>query len=146
MFKMRIRHLVVALALVVLAICLPGCGGGGGGTATGLAISSAQVLPTTWSSGGGNAAIESDITDSVPVTSATAVVTLPGGGTASVTLTQSPAGSVHYTGQYPVPANTGTAAQTYSVVISATDASQTVSASAIQFTISAPGTGFPPEP
>jgi hypothetical protein len=131
--------------VAVVLSCLPGCGGGGGGggggagVAAGPAISNAQILPATWSSGGGNATIQVDASDPNGVATVTATVTAPG-GTTTTRLTQS-SGSAHYTGQYTVPANqtVGGPAQVYSVVISATNAAgEGSSATAVEFVVPAP--------
>jgi hypothetical protein len=139
------------MLLAVLIVGLAGCGGGGGGgsAATGPTISSVQVLPDVWSSGGGDATIEADVTDSKSITSVAAVVTLPDGTkSAEIVLTQDPSDPGRYDGQYAVPANTvlDGPAQTYSVVVTAADtaASTNTSRSPVTFTVPAPTS--PPVP
>ncbi len=149
LFKNRGMNTLAIAALLAAAACLSGCGGGGGGggsvAVVGPTISNAQVLPGTWSSGGGTASIEVNVSDPNGVTAVIATVTAPSGTTTTM-LTQA-SGTAAYSGEYIVSANTSVAgaAEVYSVVISATNTKGTASSAApVSFSIPAPSS--PPSP
>ncbi|MBI3948793.1 MAG: hypothetical protein HY321_22985 [Armatimonadetes bacterium] len=147
--------------LLGLALAAAGCGGGGGDSTTpdgggtgpdtqapaltGVALSTASL-----DFRGGSVTVSANVTDASGV--ATVTATIAREGTTIGTVTLSPASGSTYSGTYSVPPNgsaTG-AAQTYTVVVRATDtkgnASAEVSAGSVTVTAPDPGDQVPPPP
>jgi hypothetical protein len=137
----------LVLASVVAAINV-GCGGGGGGgqnpptDTTPPTITNTNVTsPLDFN--GGTVTISARVTDAGGVAAVTALIIKPDTKTEVVQMI----GSTNYAGTFNAPANLGSSAAVYRVIISATDTSgNSASAPEIQFTVSPPDVPPPPPP
>jgi len=82
-------------------------------------VSNAALAPRTLGSAGGAVTIGADAFDNRSVSVVFAIVTLPGGSQQEVAL--EPVSFSHFEGTFAAPANLGTAAQAYSVIVYAED-------------------------
>lgn len=146
----RIRSLMkfVCIAFVTFAIVLPGCGGGGGGSAPGpITISNTRVvLPAEFSFEGGNVTIQADLVADSGISSVQARITRPDGSQVP-TLTMNSSSGNTYSATYSTPMNVRTdgQAQTYSIVVTASDTSSNSSSSGA-FTFQVPAVELPTPP
>ena len=133
-----------SLGLILIAL-VAGCGGGGnGGTpdTTTPAISNVRIiLPPGFDWHGGDVTIQADVTDASGVSVVRATVTLPDSSQATVPMALAIGDT--YSGTYDAPANPGSAAETYSVVVTATDTKGNTGSSP-PFTFDVPAPQAPP--
>lgn len=148
--KTRIFKFACLVLVSAFAVITTGCGGGGGGGG------SQDPLPDTTPPSitntnatspldfnGGTVTISARVTDAGGVAAVTALIIKPDTKTEVVQMT----GSTNYTGTFNAPANLGSSAAVYRVIISATDnAGNSASAPEIQFTVPAPDEPPPPPP
>lgn len=140
------KKLALGLVALLQLFSLMGCGGGGGGSeSTGPTITNALAQgQSTLNSSGGPVTIQANVNDSSGIGSVTAVITKPDGTRTSAMDLMLITGDL-YRVIYTAPLNPTGQAQTYSVVITATDAGgKSSSASPVTFPV--PPDSVPPPP
>ncbi len=144
----------LAVLSAVAAFGLAGCGGGGGGGGSSSGVDTTKptvsvgaiTLPSPFTYEGGNVTVSASASDASGITEVKIVVTKLSDGT-KTTIRLSPTSGSGFSGVFPAPRNIRSdgKAETYSVVITATDtAGNTTTTAAVTFDV--PPLEAPPPP